>query len=74
MFIESKVVVNADNAISWEDNDAGRYRSKRSFVWNYFSPVGKQNAQCNMCKKVQKVERSGVVCQTWILDNKSKVR
>ena len=58
VFVESKLGVIQDIGIPWEDNETSPYRSKRSFVWEYFSPVGKQNAQCNMCKKVQKVEKS----------------
>ena len=58
--VESKFSIDVDKEkdTSWEGIEKTRFRSKRSFVWGYFSPVGKQNAQCNICKKVQKVEKS----------------
>ena len=58
--ISNENTINDKEVISnqFEDIETSRYRSKRSFVWDYFSPVGKQNAQCKICKKIQKVERS----------------
>ena len=58
--VESKSNIDdhEENGMQLEGVSKSRFRSKRSFVWDYFSPVGKQNAQCNVCKKIQKVEKS----------------
>ena len=58
-----EIKINDDNdedvvLTPFEDTEASRFKSKRSFVWEYFIPVGKQNAKCSICQKIQKVERS----------------
>ena len=50
--------VDMDVIDQYDEMEVSRFASKRSFVWDYFTPIGKQNARCNLCNKVQKVEKS----------------